>query len=574
MTCGCKSGCSSGCSGGSGCCDSNKCGCVKPQTAVPMPYYEQACEVQECHTEQVIYEAYATAIKTGSTFNIPACDATATITIPGLKNIQVGAYIWNATYGYFKVESFDYLASQIVVRNECQVGNEAAGTSVPACTLFTVTDPPQDSSSGQLGVFVAVDFVAPAIGNCIPISVTSVAGLTIGENVQISSGIYRVSAINNSTTITICNDGSGVVFGTTIYAKDGSGLYITPVTPLSSNACENTPNTTGALLSCKANVQAPLQGTALGQIPVLINPATGEAQYQSLDLPTSVCTTMASCLNLLAGTDTYTIVVDNSGIFVLGDIVIIHDAITETMRWEVTGIPDASHVQITSLDPIVVSAEVGCDNAPVCLAPCCEQLQAGTQICTYDWSAAFKSEADHVDGASEAGTLESPAEGNTNTFTGTGRSVILTNETCNPMPVLVHWDYLVVGTLKISQAFTSDEAYGCDHALISFRPFTGADIVAIAAAFPAPVYTLVSNLYKSYAGANPGSADYRVSETFHFTELYTVPANSKINIYGRLDLVYEHYETTILDPLITGDMTITSCITRIHAEGVAVQAAP
>lgn len=580
MSCGCKSGsvsvstgtCSSSCNSCG--CSTGTCGCVRPQTAVPMPFYEQACEVQETHVEQIIYESYATTVKTSSTFNMPACNATATLTVPGLKNIQIGSYLWNATYGYLKVESFDYLASQVVVRNECQTGNAAAGTSIPACTLFTVTDPPHDAGSGQLGVFVAVDFVAPANGNCIDIAVTSVAGLVVGSNVQISSGIYRVSGIVDNTTITICNDGSGVTPATIVYAKDGSGLYITPVTPLSSNACENTPNTTGALLSCHNNVQAPLAGTAVGQIPVLINATTGEAQYQSLDLPTSICTTMESCLNLIAGTTVYVIVVTDSSIFVLGDIVIIHDPVTEAMRWEVTGIPDASHIQITSLDPIVVSAEVGCDNAPVCLAPCCEQLASGTQICSYDWSAAFKNEADHVDGASETGTLESPADGDTNTFTGTGRSIILTNETCNDMPVIVHWDYILVGDLNISQAFTAPEAYTCDHTLLSLRPFTGYDIVAIAAAFPAPSYTLVSNMYKSYVGAITGSVVYGISETFHFVEIYTIPANSKINIYGRLDVVYEHYNTELLDPGFTGDLNITSCITRIHAQGVAVQAAP
>lgn len=590
MSCGCKSGsvsvstgtCSSSCNSCG--CSTGTCGCVRPQTAVPMPFYEQACEVQETHVEQIIYESYATTVKTSSTFNMPACDATATLTVPGLKNIQIGSYLWNATYGYLKVESFDYLAAQVVVRNECQTGNAAAGTSIPACTLFTVTDPPHDAGSGQLGVFVAVDFVAPANGNCIDIAVTSVAGLVVGSNVQISSGIYRVSGIVDNTTITICNDGSGVTPATIVYAKDGSGLYITPVTPLSSNACENTPNTTGAILSCHNNVQAPLSGTAVGQIPVLINAITGEAQYQSLDMPVSICTTMESCLNLIAGTTVYIIVVTDSSIFVLGDIIIIHDPVTEAMRWEVTGIPDASHVQITSLDPVVVSAEAGCNNAPVCLAPCCEQLAAGTQICSYDWSAAFKADTQHEDGANETGIIldvDLPQ-----TDAGAVRSVVVSNTTCNDMEVLVHFDYIFTGYFGND----TDGVYESDSAKWAFKPYNGADTVAIADPFPVPGLSLISNQIENVVFGPTPTAEGEVGDpypsyvckNFHFCEKYTLAAGTKLNAYGRLDIEYISYQDAnnsacvcVADPVTrTPPLNIQSQITRVHAMGVAVQAAP
>lgn len=83
-----------------------------------------------------------TAIQIQNSFNLPACNQTAVLTVPGLKNIVVGAYLWNPTYGYFLVSSFNGITGQIIVTNLCSSGNAAPGTIVPQATMFTVAQPP------------------------------------------------------------------------------------------------------------------------------------------------------------------------------------------------------------------------------------------------------------------------------------------------------------------------------------------------------------------------------------------------------------------------------------------------
>lgn len=409
MACGCKSGsnelntvtcggttpCSpsvaSTCNPGSGCrCNSNPCqcgngGCV---TSAPTPFYNQAGGVQENHNTTVVQQQFVTSLTTSSAFNVPACEENATITIPGLQKIQIGSYLWNSVYGYFQVISFDYLSSQVTIKNTCiascveGVTYASPGSAVPSCTQFNVVDPPCGSGGGvPSGVFLAVDFVAPAVGNCIDISVTSVAGIFVGQNVQVGSGIYRVSGVADSTTITICNDGAGIVHGTIVYAKDASNQFITPITPLSTNACTNPVNATGALLTCHNNIQGPLEGGVLGQVPVLINTTTNEVQFQTLAIPVEVCTVLGADITLVAGTTIYTILVSDSSIFSViapptgPQLAVIHFGTYENARWKVNAIPDGTHVTIEKTTAQTVN-DVIPDGSQVCIAPCCDQVSS------------------------------------------------------------------------------------------------------------------------------------------------------------------------------------------------------
>jgi hypothetical protein len=106
------------------------------------PYYNQAAGCQEHHVDVRIQNQYVTGLPVANSFNLPACGERVTLTIPGLQLITIGTYLWNPLYGYLKVISFDFATSTIIVENECQDGNAAPGTAVPACTLFTVVDSP------------------------------------------------------------------------------------------------------------------------------------------------------------------------------------------------------------------------------------------------------------------------------------------------------------------------------------------------------------------------------------------------------------------------------------------------
>jgi hypothetical protein len=81
------------------------------------------------------------AFYTENSWNIPLSGAQAILNVPTLADVVVGSLIWNPTYGYFRVISFNSILNQIVIINDNTSGNAAPGTVVPAYTNFTTTTP-------------------------------------------------------------------------------------------------------------------------------------------------------------------------------------------------------------------------------------------------------------------------------------------------------------------------------------------------------------------------------------------------------------------------------------------------
>lgn len=120
------------------CAAANVCGCGG---STP-PYYNQASPVQETHCQAVTQIAYDASLSVSVSFVMPACNLHGLLTIPGLRRLQIGSYLWNAVYGYLLVIGFDPISQQVQVTNECTAGNAAPGTVIPACTLWNVVGPP------------------------------------------------------------------------------------------------------------------------------------------------------------------------------------------------------------------------------------------------------------------------------------------------------------------------------------------------------------------------------------------------------------------------------------------------
>src|SRR5690242_8821448 len=86
-----------------------------------------------------------TALIVQNSWNIPACSALAVLSVPGLESVLIGSYIYNPSYGAFRITAFDSVNGQITVINECFDQNEAPGTVVPALTEFVFIARPADS---------------------------------------------------------------------------------------------------------------------------------------------------------------------------------------------------------------------------------------------------------------------------------------------------------------------------------------------------------------------------------------------------------------------------------------------
>ena len=113
-------------------------GC-EPETMLPSAAVCGGPACEESHVKVVNQAQYSAGLKVVEAFNVPGCERTTVIVIPNLTQILIGAYLWNPTYGYFKVVAFDYASSTVTIMNMCHSGNAAPGTVIPACTMFIIT---------------------------------------------------------------------------------------------------------------------------------------------------------------------------------------------------------------------------------------------------------------------------------------------------------------------------------------------------------------------------------------------------------------------------------------------------
>lgn len=371
MGCGCgKSSCGT-CGSieiGSSC-----CGNVSPATPLAPSCSVSACK--EDHCETYISQQFYTSLKVANSWNVPDCGGSAVLYVAGIKSIAIGSNLWAADIGYFEVIGFNADSQQITIQNNCIDGNATEGTAIPACTEFTVVDPPVSAGgSGQPSLFpyVAVDFTAPLASTCLLITVTTVNGLVVGKNVQIGSGTYRISAISDSTHITICNDGSGITPGTSVIAQNEANQYQYPIILIDANPCTNPTVTSGSLLVCADDIAQPLTGPTEGAVPVLIDPETGEVEFQFFPGQSRTCTSILCCLTVVDGfAGPYVITVADSSEFVVGDLLQIG---SRTDRFTITAIPDATHIQATVSPTPGATSDIDVGTS-ICIADCCEILQ-------------------------------------------------------------------------------------------------------------------------------------------------------------------------------------------------------
>lgn len=356
------------------------CGCNPVSIPCPQPFYSEAPAVQQPNCTPGYVCWFYTSLKSKDAWNIPACGSTAVVAFTNLKTALIGGQIWNGLYGYFEVTAFNADTGEVTVKNNCVDGNAAPGTAVPKCAEFIVAPPPccvgGSEQNALLFPYIAIDFTAQANGACQQITVTSVNGMAVGKNVQIGSGIYRVSSIDSASLITICNDGSGITPGTSVIAKNAAGDYQYPIILIDTNPCSADKVQDGIVLACKDGVTQPLTGLAAGSILTLTNPTTGAAAYSISPNPTFTCAVLTQSLTLQVAQAGYTITVSDSTVFNIGNVLQIG---TRSDRFTVTGLPDATHV-VGTLAPVPGSIQLIPVGTSICIISCCEALDARADI--------------------------------------------------------------------------------------------------------------------------------------------------------------------------------------------------
>lgn len=211
------------------------------------PYYSELPVCEEDNCQKVYVNQFSFAVCPTNSWNVPLCGQTSILNVDGVQGVSIGSYLWHTNYGYFEVTSVDTDKGQIGITNNCNTGNADVGTQIPACTCFVVTAAPADAADpSDLFPYVAIDFTAPADGDCIDITVTTINGLTVGDVISIGSGFYSIASFSGSTVMNICNDGEGILPGTPVIATDIAGNYVYPISVTSSCCADLQPRMTAA----------------------------------------------------------------------------------------------------------------------------------------------------------------------------------------------------------------------------------------------------------------------------------------------------------------------------------------
>lgn len=153
-----------------------------------------------CTKECPSCAAVCASLQVNNAWNVPACSAQAVLSVPGLTTLLIGSYVWNPTYGWFRVTAFDSVNGQVTVINECLAANAAPGTVVPALTEFIFGTPPANTNITYQGVSAGTAYTLTNVS-------TEVAFGTTQSNIIITNpGTYLISAnvvfSGNGLTIT------------------------------------------------------------------------------------------------------------------------------------------------------------------------------------------------------------------------------------------------------------------------------------------------------------------------------------------------------------------------------------
>ena len=259
--------------------------CGSSVTVSAQPYYQQvAGDVVENHQAIQQRTCYAAGIYVKDEWVVPNVSGTVVATLNDVSALVIGSYLYNPTYGYFLITSWDRNTGRVTLENDGMQGNITPGSLVGAYTLFVATAKPccaDDTST--FFPFVADNFIAPAVSATLTINVTSVFGLRVDDLVRIGPAVYRLDSVISSKQIVIENEGSGFTPGTIVYAKDSNGDYQYLLTYEATFVC-NVSDTValGRIVVCDGGDQKVLSGATVGHVLTLVDDATGEAEYASV----------------------------------------------------------------------------------------------------------------------------------------------------------------------------------------------------------------------------------------------------------------------------------------------------
>lgn len=182
-----------------------------------------------CNSPKIYYSQIYGAVQIADIWNTPKCGNQVIVHPTNLDKFPVNGYLWNVTYGYFRIVSYNSLTNALTLINFCQDVTQTAGKQVPAHSLFVLVGNP-DNQGGVNVPYLAIDFTAPGVGGTSIIKFTFSAPFSNGALITIGGYSYTINTIYNDTTFQVINDlGLGAPPGTIFKALNILGEYQYPI---------------------------------------------------------------------------------------------------------------------------------------------------------------------------------------------------------------------------------------------------------------------------------------------------------------------------------------------------------
>jgi len=277
-------------------------------------YNQTACPASmplpsaSCSTGCSAPELYA---QTDSDFTFPDQGFGATVAISNVK-LAVGQAITAERYGTLYVEAIlDSCAGYYEVKNIDISDPMLIGRPVPAGTVFFLGAPATIATFGSSGGCnpLVADFIVPTVGTTAPAKVTSLAGLSINDEIILRSKAnpslaytYKLTGISGVDTLILKNEGEGGTPFSIIDAGDNEVWEWCVESTSSLSLCEQAVSTTTikSLIGCDVDGNTKkITSTSDNQALVY---STALGGYVNKTIPEAVtCVTLETCFQLSPG---------------------------------------------------------------------------------------------------------------------------------------------------------------------------------------------------------------------------------------------------------------------------------
>lgn len=322
------------------------------------------CDTNTCLDRKSTY--YVT-LRVRDTWIMPAINEQTILYIEHARNLLPGSWLWNASVGYLKIESYNNATGETSVTNLGYIGNAAKDTVFPTCMEFVVTAPIHYESIDLGLTCLAADFISPVVGSCALMSVVSTANFKKNYIIAVEDYQYKVDEVISSTILRVCNEGAGKD-GTIDAPCDGTCLPVRVIN--AEDVClQDAVSAVNAIVSCVDGTPKLFVGNEQGQVAYWEN-QSGEWVLINSNIEVDCTVTTATVTLDVGSTGPYLFLISDSSMFSIEDRITVGE---DKDAYVVSEILSSTQIRLTkNIAPTESSVyDIG---TRLCIVDCCDWL--------------------------------------------------------------------------------------------------------------------------------------------------------------------------------------------------------